>query len=207
MDQRQYPSLLLEKAVQELSKLPGIGQKTAFRLLMHMLRSNKESMILLADSLNDLAHNVQYCERCFSISDGNLCEICSNHHRDQTTICIVEDVNDLMAIEKTHQYNGLYHVLGGLISPLDGISPAQLTIDSLEKRLENESISELIFAFSATVEGDTTAYYLFKKFSKWPIQITTIAKGVAVGNELEYTDEITLARSIKHRLAFDGITK
>ncbi|GAB4447896.1 MAG: recombination mediator RecR [Bacteroidales bacterium] len=207
MNQRQYPSLLLEKAVQEFSKLPGIGQKTAFRLLMHMLRSNKESIILLADSLNDLANNVQYCKRCFSISDSNLCEICSNHYRDQTTICIVEDVNDLMAIEKTHQYNGLYHVLGGLISPVDGISPAQLTIDSLEKRLEDETISELIFALSATVEGDTTAHYLYKKLSKWPIQITTIAKGVAVGNELEYTDEITLARSIKHRLAFDGITK
>lgn len=207
MNQRQYPSLLLEKAVQELSKLPGIGQKTAFRLLMHMLRSGKESMTLLAESLNNLAQNVHYCEQCFSISDSSICEICSNEHRDQTIICVVEDVNDLMAIEKTHQYNGLYHVLGGLISPMDGISPTQLNIDSLEKRLKNNPIQEVIFALSATVEGDTTAFYIFNRINKLPLRITTIAKGVAVGNELEYTDEVTLARSIVHRLTFDGKTK
>lgn len=207
MNQRQYPSLLLEKAVQELSKLPGIGQKTAFRLLMHMLRNGKESMLLLAESLINLEKNIHYCEKCFSISDSSICEICNNKHRDQTIICVVEDVNDLMAIEKTHQYNGLYHVLGGLISPIDGISPTQLNIDSLEKRLKTEPIQEVIFALSATVEGDTTSFYIFNRINKLPLRITTIAKGVAVGNELEYTDEVTLARSIVHRLIFDGKTK
>jgi recombination protein RecR len=203
----QYPSILLEKSVQELSKLPGIGQKTAFRLIMHLLRQGDMQMSELADALKKLSENVHYCKRCHSISDDDLCDICRNSNRNQTLLCVVEDVNDMMAIEKTNQYNGLYHVLGGLISPMDGISPSQLTISSLEERLKQESFNEIIFALSATVEGDTTAYYIYKRLKEYPVSFTTIAKGVAVGNELEYTDEITLARSIVHRLAFDNSIK
>jgi len=207
VENKQYPSVLLEKAVLELSKLPGIGQKTAFRLVMHMLRTGKEPLFNLAESLSNLAEHVKYCKRCFSISDNDICDICANTHRDVSLLCVVEDVNDLMAIEKTHQFNGLYHVLGGLISPMDGITPSQLNIDVLQTRLDNEPIKEIIFALSATVEGDTTAFYIYKKFQHYPIIFSTIAKGIAVGNELEYTDEITLARSIIHRLSFNGNPK
>jgi len=207
VENKQYPSSLLEKAVLELSKLPGIGQKTAFRLVMHMLRKGKEPLLNLAESLSNLAENVKYCKRCYSISDNDICDICANTQRNASLLCVVEDVNDLMAIEKTHQFNGLYHVLGGLISPMDGITPLHLNIDALQARLENEPIKEIIFALSATVEGDTTAFYIFKKFQHYPITFSTIAKGIAVGNELEYTDEITLARSIIHRVAFDGKSK
>lgn len=205
MNQHQYPSILLEKAVLELSKLPGIGQKTAFRLIMHMLRNGKEPLNMLADSLNELAENIKYCQRCCSVSDNDMCEICCDTSRDQSIVCVVEDVNDLMAIEKTHQFNGIYHVLGGLISPMDGVSPSQLHIEELELRLQKEPIHEVIFALSATVEGDTTAFYLHKKLKNYNVNFTTIAKGIAIGNELEYTDEVTLARSIIHRLAFNAM--
>ncbi len=207
MESQQYPSALLENAVHELSKLPGIGQKTAFRLIMHLLRQGNVQMSELADALKKLSENVHYCMRCHSISDSELCDICKNPKRNQSVLCIVEDVNDMMAIEKTHQYHGLYHVLGGLISPMDGISPSQLNIASLEERLTHETFIEIIFALSATVEGDSTAFYIYKRLKEYPILFTTIAKGISVGNELEYTDEITLARSIVQRLVFDKEAK
>lgn len=204
MSQLNYPSKWLEVAIQEFAKLPGIGNKTAFRLLMHLLRQDKEQMIILSNSIKNLAENIKYCKICCSISDNDICNICNKTNRDNSTICIVEDVNDLIAIERTKQYNGLYHVLNGLISPMEGIAPSQLTISALEERLKNESIQEIIFALSATVEGDTTSYYIHKKIysQNQNIKFTTIAKGIAVGNELEYTDEITLARSLKNRLIF-----
>jgi recombination protein RecR len=204
MSYPDYPSKWLEIAIKEFSKLPGIGAKTAFRLLMHILRQNKEQIIILSNSLKDLAENIKYCKICCSISDNNVCNICSNTSRDTSIICVVEDVNDLFAIERTKQYNGLYHVLNGLISPIEGISPSQLTISVLEDRIKKENIQEIIFALSATVEADTTAYYIYKKLYAINnnIKFTTIAKGISVGNELEYTDELTLARSIKNRLIF-----
>jgi recombination protein RecR len=203
MTEVNYPSKLLEAAVLELSKLPGVGKKTAFRLLMHLLRQDKSRLVSLYTSLQQLSDNIRYCKKCQSISDNEYCNICSSH-RDETTICIVEDVNDMMAIECTGQYRGTYHVLNGLISPMEGISPSHLTIKQLEERLKQEPVQEVIFALSSTVEGDTTAHFLYKRLSELnsSIKYTTIAKGISVGNELEYTDEITLARSIKHRLLF-----
>lgn len=207
MSQHRYPSILLENAVIELSKLPGIGQKTAFRLIMHMLRNGKEQINILANSLKELSDNINYCKRCYSVSDSEICEICSDTSRVQSILCIVENVNDLMAIEKTQQFNGIYHVLGGLISPMEGISPSQLHINELEQRLKTEPINEIIFALSPTVEGDTTAFYIYKKLKNFNVNFTTIAKGIAIGNDLEYTDEITLGRSIIHRIPFEGIVK
>ncbi len=204
MTQVNYPSKLLENAINEFSKLPGIGKKTAFRLITYLLRQNQSQIIALSDALRNLAEKIIYCKKCHSISDYELCDICRQTSRDESMICVVEDVNDMMAIEKTQQFNGLYHVLNGLISPMEGISPNQLTIDHLEERLKTEPVKEIIFALSATVEGDTTAYFIYKKLSSlYPnIIFTTIAKGIAIGNELEYTDELTLARSIKNRLSF-----
>jgi recombination protein RecR len=204
MNITKYPSVLLERAVTEFSKLPGIGQKTAFRLIMHMLRNGKEQLYNFSDAIKQLADNIKYCKICNSISDEEVCSICSNQQRDKLTICVVEDVNDLMAIERTGQYNGVYHVLNGLISPVEGISPSQLNIESLENRLKTNEIKEVIFALSSTVEGDTTAFYLYKRLYAINsiVKYTTLAKGIAFGNELEYTDEITLAKSIKNRQSF-----
>lgn len=198
-----YSSKYLEQAVNALSKLPGIGQKTSFRLLMQMLRNKDGLMKEIIESLQNLYLNHKYCKECFTISDNDLCEICSDTKRDKAVICIVEDVNDLMALERTNQFRGRYHVLGGLISPIDGIGPEKLTIEQLEKRIQNQQIEEIIFALPSTVEGDTTSFYIYKKLSGYPIRFTTLAKGIALGNELEYTDELTLARSLINRVDFE----
>lgn len=197
----EYPSKLIEKAVEEISKLPGIGKKTALRLALHLLREPVHFTAELAEALNKMREEVQYCKRCANISDSDICNICAGSRRDQSTICVVEDMRDVLAIENTSQYNGLYHVLGGRISPVDGIGPSELTIDLLINRIteNNSPVKEIIFALSATMEGDTTAFYLTKKLKEYHIKITTIARGIPVGGELEYADEITLGRSIQAR--------
>lgn len=205
MDQ-QYHSLLLNKAVAEVSKLPGIGRKTALRLVLHLLRCTDEDVEQLASSLTELKHEVRYCRICHNISDSDVCPICSNPKRDTTTVCVVENIQDLMAIDNTMQYNGLYHVLGGLISPMEGVGPQDIESESLCQRVGKGNIREVIFALSSTMEGDTTAFYLYRKLVNMGAEITmsAIAKGISVGNELEYTDEITLGKSIKNRTAYNG---
>lgn len=195
----RLPSVLLEKAINELSKLPGVGRKTALRFVLHLLRQDKEQTLLLGNSLIRLRENIMYCKRCHNISDTEVCNICSNPLRDQTTICVVENVQGVLAIENTGQYKGLYHVLGGLISPMDGIGPADLQIDSLVKRAETEPIQEIIFALSPTMEGDTTNFYIQRKLSHLPIKLTALSRGISVGDDLEYADEVTLGRSIQAR--------
>jgi len=206
MNQQSYSSKLLENAVTEFSKLPGIGNKTAFRLVMHLLKKGNSEVDLFANSLLTLAKDIKYCTRCNNISDNDVCEICSDSKRNQSLLCVVETIKDIIAIENTMQYKGLYHVLGGLISPMDGISPADLNIVSLEKRIEQGSFNEVILALSSTMEGDTTNFFLFKKLNKYDVEISVIARGIAVGNELEYTDEITLGKSINNRIHFEPIT-
>ena len=186
----------------ELSRLPGIGKRTALRLALHLLKENETNVQNLADALVEMRQNIRFCRRCNNISDTELCEICSNPKRDENTVCIVEDTRDVLAIENTAQYNGLYHVLGGIINPIEGIGANDLSISQLMKRFTEEDIKEVIFALPATVEGDTTSFYLYKLMQPFNIKITAIARGVAVGNELEYTDEITLGRSILNRLPF-----
>ncbi len=198
----EYSSKLLERAVTELSRLPGIGKRTALRLALHLLKENETNVKNLADALVEMRQNIRFCKRCNNISDTKVCEICSNARRDENTICIVEDTRDVLAIENTAQYNGLYHVLGGIINPIEGIGANDLSISQLMKRFSEEDIKEVIFALPATVEGDTTSFYLYKLMRPFNIKITAIARGVAVGNELEYTDEITLGRSILNRLPF-----
>ncbi len=200
----EYSSKLLEKAVTELSRLPGIGKRTALRLALHLLKENEENVKNLADALLTMRREIKFCSRCNNISDTELCEICSNPKRDENTVCIVEDTRDVLAIENTAQYNGLYHVLGGILNPIEGIGANDLNISHLMKRFTQEDIKEVIFALPATVEGDTTSFYLYKLMQPFQVKITTIARGVAVGNELEYTDEITLGRSIINRLPFEG---
>lgn len=195
----RLPSVLLEKAINELSKLPGVGKKTALRFVLHLLRQDKEQTLMLGNSLIRLRENIMYCKRCHNISDTEVCNICSNPLRDQTTICVVENVQGVLAIENTGQYKGLYHVLGGLISPMDGIGPADLQIDSLVKRAEAEPIQEIIFALSPTMEGDTTNFYIQRKLSHLPIKLTALSRGISVGDDLEYADEVTLGRSIQAR--------
>lgn len=195
----RLPSVLLEKAINELSKLPGVGKKTALRFVLHLLRQDKEQTLMLGNSLIRLRENIMYCKRCHNISDTEVCNICSNPLRDQTTICVVENVQGVLAIENTGQYKGLYHVLGGLISPMDGIGPADLQIDSLVKRAETEPIQEIIFALSPTMEGDTTNFYIQRKLSHLPIKLTALSRGISVGDDLEYADEVTLGRSIQAR--------
>ncbi len=203
----EYSSKLLERAVNELSRLPGIGKRTALRLALHLLKEEERQVENLSDALVKMRKEIRFCVRCNNISDTDICEICSNHKRDENTICIVEDTRDVLAIENTAQYNGLYHVLGGIINPIEGIGPNDLSITMLIKRFVTEHIREVIFALPATVEGDTTAFYLYKLMRDFDIQITTIARGVAVGNNLEYTDEITLGRSILNRLPFENSEK
>ena len=198
----EYSSKLLERAVTELSRLPGIGKRTALRLALHLLKENETNVKNLADALVEMRQNIRFCKRCNNISDTEVCEICSNPRRDENTVCIVEDTRDVLAIENTAQYNGLYHVLGGIINPIEGIGANDLSISQLMKRFSEENIKEVIFALPATVEGDTTSFYLYKLMQPFNIKITAIARGVAVGNELEYTDEITLGRSILNRLPF-----
>ena len=200
--EQNFNSPLLDTAVAELSKLPGIGQKTALRLALHLLRQDKDVAHNLGNSIIAMRDNIQYCEKCHNISDSEICPICSDSRRDHKTICVVENVKDVITIESTHVHHGLYHVLGGLISPLDGISPSDLEIDSLVKRVEEESIEEIILALSPTMEGDTTNFYIFRKLKDSPVKITMLARGLSIGNELEYADELTLGRSIQNRMLF-----
>jgi recombination protein RecR len=195
----EFPSRLLENAVNEFASLPGIGRKTAFRLVMHLLRRDEEEVKRFGESIIRLHGEIKYCSICNNISDTEICNICNDEKRDRSIICVVESIQDVMAIENTRQFKGLYHVLGGIISPIDGIGPSDLKIDSLEDKVKSSSIKEIIFALSTTMEGDTTNYYLFKRLSKYEIILTTLARGVAIGDELEYTDEITLGRAINNR--------
>jgi recombination protein RecR len=197
-----FSSKLLEDAVAEFAKLPGVGPKTALRLALHMLKQDKTDVDRFSHSISKLRNEIQFCQVCLNISDSNVCQICSSQKRDHGLICVVEDTRDVMAIENTNQYNGVYHVLGGLISPMDGIGPTDLEVDSLVNRLNNNETKEVIFALSATMEGDTTLFYLHKRIKNFDITISTIARGIAFGGELEYVDEITLGRSITTRIPY-----
>ena len=199
----EYSSILLENAVESLSKLPGIGKKTALRLALHLLNSEDLETEQLADSLLKMKHNIMLCERCYNISDTKVCSICSNPRRDENTLCVVADMRDVLAIERTVSYNGLYHVLGGVISPIEGISPNDLKIAQLVQRTQKEDIKEIILALPATIEGDTTNFYIFRQLKDFEGKISVISKGIAVGDALEYVDEVTLGRSIQNRIPFD----
>ena len=205
MIQPQFPSQLLEKAVQEFSKLPGIGRKTALRLVLHLLRQDADSVAQFADAVGRLKQEVKYCRVCHNISDSDTCPICSDLRRDVTTVCVVENIQDVMAVENTQQYHGLSQVLGGVISPMDGIGPSDLEIDSLVERVKSGGVKEVILALSSTMEGDTTNFYIFRKLAPFTdVKLTIIARGISVGDELEYTDEVTLGRSILNRTPFTG---
>ena len=199
-----FPSKLVETAVNHLSRLPGIGKKTALRLVLHMLKQEKIQVQQFGESFIKLIKNISYCKACFSISDLELCEVCGNPKRDKNIVCVVEDIRVMMAIENTMQFKGVYHVLGGLISPMDGIGPSELRIEELVEKVKNSSIKEVIFALSTTMEGDTTNYYLFKRLKEFNISVSIIARGIAIGDELEYTDEITLASAISSRLPYEN---
>ncbi len=203
MIQQQYPSQLLEKAVQEFSKLPGIGRKTALRLVLWMLRQDDADVASFAEAVSKLKAEVKYCKVCHNISDNDVCPICADHRRDQATVCVVENIQDVMAIENTQQFHGLYHVLGGVISPMDGMGPADIEIDSLIKRVEEGLVREVILALSPTMEGDTTNFFIYRKLAPTGVKVSVIARGIAVGNELEYADEVTLGRSITNRTLFE----
>ena len=203
MIQQQYPSQLLERAVSEFAKLPGIGRKTALRLVLWMLRQDHADVEQFADAVSRLKNEVKYCHVCHNISDSDTCPICSDPRRDASTVCVVENIQDVMAIENTQQFHGLYHVLGGIISPMDGIGPSDIEIDSLVQRVADGGIQEVILALSPTMEGDTTNFYIYRKLAAFDVKISVIARGVAVGNELEYTDEVTLGRSITNRTLFE----
>lgn len=198
----EFPSKLLENAVNEFASLPGIGRKTAFRLVMYLLKRDYEEVRRFGESFIKLHAEIHYCKECHNISDTEICNICNDESRDRSLICVVENIQDVMAIENTRQYKGMYHVLGGIISPIDGVGPADLKIDSLEEKVKKGGIKEIIFALSTTMEGDTTNYYLYRKLFNYNIELTTLARGVAIGDELEYTDEITLGRSIMNRTPF-----
>ena len=202
-----FSSKLLENAVNEVARLPGIGKRTALRLVLHLLKQPIENTNYLTESLQVLRTDVKSCEKCHNISDTALCEICNNPKRDSTIVCVVEDIRDVMAIENTSQYRGLYHVLGGKISPIEGIGPQNLEIESLIEKVKNNEIKELIFALSSTMEGDTTNFYIFKQIEQYEVTTSTIARGISVGDELEYADEITLGRSIVNRIPFEQSIK
>ena len=197
-----FPSKLVKNAVEQLSSLPGIGRKSALRLVLHMLKKDKLAVEQFGDSFIQLINRINYCTRCYSISDAELCEICANPKRDKQTICVVEDIRVMMAIENTMQYKGVYHILGGLISPMDGIGPTDIRVEELINKIENENVQEVIFALSTTMEGDTTNYYLFRRLKDSGIKISSIARGIAIGDELEYTDEITLGTAISSRMPY-----
>ena len=197
-----FPSKLVENAVEQLSSLPGIGRKTALRLVLHMLKQDKLSVEQFGDAFIQLINRINYCTRCYSISDSNFCEVCANPKRDASIICVVEDIRIMMAIENTMQYKGVYHILGGLISPIDGIGPSQIRVEELISRVTNQAVTEIIFALSTTMEGDTTNYYLFRRLKDYNIKISSIARGIAIGDELEYTDEITLGTAISSRIPY-----
>lgn len=199
MINEQYPSKLLERAVQELTHLPGVGRKTALRFALYLLKQKKEDVHAFSDSLTTLRDEVKHCCICHNISDTDLCDICSNPHRDKTTICVVENIHSVMSIENTGQYHGLYHVLGGVISPMDGVGPADIELDSLFKRVEAGGINEVILALNPTMEGDTTNFYISRRLAPTGIKFSVLARGVSVGDDLEYTDEVTLGRSILGR--------
>ena len=198
----EYSSILLENAVEALSKLPGVGKKTALRLALHLLNSEDLETEQLADALLKMKHNIMLCERCYNISDTKVCSICSNPRRDENTLCVVADMRDVLAIERTASYNGLYHVLGGVISPIEGISPNDLKIAQLVQRTQKEDIKEIILALPATIEGDTTNFFIFRQLNDYKGKISVISKGIAVGDALEYVDEVTLGRSIQNRIPF-----
>ena len=199
-----FSSALLENAVNEFAKLPGIGKKTALRLVLHLIRQDAAEVSQFSDIIARMRNEIKFCSRCYNISDKNLCNICSNSMRKHEMICVVETIRDVIAIESTQQFNGIYHVLGGVISPLDGIGPGQLTIDALVERIAKEEIEEIIFALSPTIQGDTTIYYISKKLKEQPVKITSIARGIAFGGELEYADEMTLAKSISNRIPVEN---
>ena len=203
---QQYPSLLLQKAVDEFSKLPGVGKKTAMRLVLHLLRHETEEVDAFGKAIIQLKHEVKYCKVCHNISDTDVCQICSDSRRDKSLICVVENIRNVMSIENTQQFHGLYHVLGGVISPIDGIGPSDLEIDSLVERVKAGGVSEVILALSSTMEGDTTNFYIFRKLADTGVKISVLARGISIGDELEYTDEVTLGRSIINRTTFTGNT-
>lgn len=203
----EFSSKLLEKAVNEMAQLPGIGKRTALRLVLHLLKQPKEQTQFLTESLQTMRHEVKYCKSCHNISDVELCEICSNEKRNHQMICVVEDIRDVMAIENTGQFKGVYHVLGGKISPIDGVGPSQLNIATLVEKVSAGMVTEVIFALSSTMEGDTTNFYIFRQIQQYEIKTSTIARGISVGDELEYADEITLGRSILNRIPFENTMK
>ena len=199
----QFSSQLLENAVNEFAKLPGIGKKTALRLALHLLKQEENNVQQFSEVIAKMRNEIKFCQRCYNVADGDICSICANSMRKQETICVVENIRDVIAIESTQQFNGTYHVLGGIISPLDGVGPDQLNIESLINRVQKEKTEEIIFALNPNIQGDTTIYYIQKKLQHTNIQITTIARGIAFGGELEYADEMTLARSLQNRLPVD----
>jgi len=199
-----FSSSLLENAVNEFARLPGIGKKTALRLVLHLIKQDADKVTQFSDIISKMRNEIKFCSRCHNISDQALCNICSNTMRKQEMICVVENIRDVIAIESTQQFNGVYHVLGGIISPLDGIGPEQLQIDSLISRIDKENTSEIIFALNPNIQGDTTIYYIGKKLKHLPVKITTIARGIAFGGELEYADEMTLAKSISNRIPVEN---
>ena len=199
----RFPSRLLENAVNEFAKLPGIGRKSALRLVLHLLKKDLQEVEIFGNSLIQLRTEIKHCKVCHNISDTDICSICANPSRNPGIICVVENIKDVMSIENTHQFNGLYHVLGGIISPMDGIGPSDLEIDSLVRRVEEGNTEEIILALSTTMEGDTTNFFIFKKLKSTNLKISTLARGVSIGDELEYTDEVTLGRSIVNRMNFE----
>ena len=201
---QQYPSQLLERAVEAFSQLPGVGRKTALRLVLHLLRQSTEDVDSFADAVIRVKHDVKYCKVCHNISDNEVCSICSDPRRDASVVCVVENIQDVMAIENTQQFHGLYHVLGGIISPMDGIGPHDLEIESLVERVEEGTVKEIILALASTMEGDTTNFYISRKLKDTGVKLSIIARGISVGDELEYTDEVTLGRSILNRTPFDA---
>ncbi len=203
----EFSSKLLERAVHEMAQLPGIGKRTALRLVLHLLRQPREQTAFLTGALTDMREQIRYCQSCHNISDTDLCEICANPSRNHGLICVVEDVRDVMAIENTRQFRGIYHVLGGKISPIDGIGPSQLTIAPLVNKVRSGGVNELIFALSSTMEGDTTNFFIYKQIKETGVTVSTIARGIAVGDELEYADEVTLGRSILQRIPFENALK
>lgn len=201
---QQYPSQLLERAVEAFSQLPGVGRKTALRLVLHLLRQSTEDVDSFADAVIRVKHDVKYCKVCHNISDNEVCSICSDPRRDSSVVCVVENIQDVMAIENTQQFHGLYHVLGGIISPMDGIGPHDLEIESLVERVQEGTVKEIILALASTMEGDTTNFYISRKLKDTGVKLSVIARGISVGDELEYTDEVTLGRSILNRTPFES---
>ncbi|MEL1247918.1 recombination mediator RecR [Flavobacterium helocola] len=203
----ELPSKLLENAVNEMSQLPGIGKRTALRLVLHLLKQPAEQTEMLSSALTAMRNDIQYCKECNTISDAEICGICSNASRDKSIICVVEDVRDVMALENTGMFKGIYHVLGGKISPIEGVGPSQLKITSLVEKVKEGNVSEIIFALSSTMEGDTTNFYIYRQIKEYEVKTSTIARGIAVGDELEYADEVTLGRSLLNRIPFETSIK